>query len=85
MKYDRLAVVQGIIDLAYSALILGVGAYVFRRQLRDALARQRDEFETRRAEIIDRKRRIDSRRGFVAYLRDRGIEPTTRDLTEESV
>lgn len=64
--------------------MLAALAYVMRKQIQHELVNVRAAMDARRAEIDAAKRRVEVRRGWIAYLRDHGMEPDAFDLGMES-
>lgn len=61
---------RGFVDLVYSALVVGVIAYLTRPQIREALDRRRAEIDAKRAEIEARIERERKGREYLDAIRE---------------
>jgi hypothetical protein len=75
--------VQDTINAVWTAAMIAAFAYIMRKQIERELVNVRAAMDARRAEIEAAKTRMEVRRGWIAYLRDHGMEPDAFELGME--
>lgn len=66
--------VRSAVDLAYTALAIGVILYTMRGEIKRILAEKQREIEDHTTRIRTRERLRRARDGWIAYAREHGIE-----------
>lgn len=70
---------RGVVDAAYSLAVLGIVAYTIRGELRNALARTRADFDTRRREVEARTEQLRRGREYLGTIGPRIIAEEWRE------
>lgn len=68
--------IRAMLDAAWTGVVLGALAVVFRHEIRSVLTAARRDMDARTAEL----RTESHRREFLSYLRAQGIEPSAEEI-----
>lgn len=73
MNDKHVAMMRALIDIAWTATVVGIMAYAGRRELRAFVSRKRAEIDARTAAVRDAEAVLRNRLGFAQSQRERMI------------